>query len=120
MYIGQSADLSKRFRKYFSLSYVKSKKGFIISRALIKYGYANFSVTVLEYCDKSDFLVREQYYLDKLNPQYNMLKIAGSSLGFKHSEETKEKNKYIRSLHWGQICLIWSPTHRRNQEKKMS
>jgi len=87
---------------------------------LIKYGYANFSVTVSEYYDKSDLLVREQYYLDKLNPQYNMLKIAGSSLGFKHSEETKEKNKYIieRSLPWGQICFIWSPTHRRNQEKK--
>ena len=36
---------------------------------------------------------REQYYLDCLKPEYNILKIAGSSLGFKHSEETKVKIK---------------------------
>jgi group I intron endonuclease len=101
IYIGQSIDLSNRFKKYFTLSpcsylnkgknYIKSKNSLIISRALIKYGYSNFSVTILEYCDKSDLLVKEQYYLDKLNPQYNILKIAGSSLNHKHTEETKAK-----------------------------
>ena len=91
IYIGQSIDISKRFINYFNLSYIKSKNSFIISRALIKYGYSNFSVTILEYCDKSDLNLREQYYFDKLNPQYNILKIAGSSRGFKHSEETKIK-----------------------------
>ena len=91
MYIGQSADLSKRFRKYFTISYIESKKNLIISRALIKYGYANFSLAILEYCDICDLLAREQYYLDKFNPQYNILKIAGTSLGFKQSEETKDK-----------------------------
>jgi len=73
------------------IGYIKSRDNYIISRALIKYGYSNFSVTILEYCDKSYLLKREQYYLDKLNPQYNILKIAGSSRGFKHSEETKIK-----------------------------
>jgi group I intron endonuclease len=34
---------------------------------------------------------REQYYIDLLNPEYNICKIAGSNLGFKHSEITKEK-----------------------------
>jgi group I intron endonuclease len=91
IYIGQSIDLSKRFKKYFTLSYLKSKNSLIISRALIKYGFSNFSVTILEYCEKSDLLAREQYYFDKLNPQYNILKIAGSSLYHKHSEETKAK-----------------------------
>ena len=70
---------------------MKSKGGFIISRALIKYGYANFSVSMLEYCDKSDLLVKEQYYFDKLDPQYNILKIAGSSQGYKHTDESKLK-----------------------------
>jgi group I intron endonuclease len=85
MYIGQSVNISKRFINYFNFSYIRSKESFIINRALIKYGYYNFSVTILEYCDKSDLLLREQYYFDKLNPQYNILKIAGSSQGFKHS-----------------------------------
>ena len=120
-YIGQSADLSKRFRKYFSLSYVKSKKGFIISRALIKYGYANFSVTVLEYWDKSDLLVREQYYLDKLNPQYNILKIAGSFLGFKHSEKTKEKiSTSLKGVYIGDKSALFGRLHTEETKKKMS
>ena len=29
---------------------------------------------------------REQYYLDLLCPEYNILKIAGSSAGHKHSD----------------------------------
>jgi len=30
IYTGQSGDLSKRFQKYFTISYLKSKGGFII------------------------------------------------------------------------------------------
>ena len=39
IYVGQSKDLSKRFIKYFSFSYLKSRDVLIISRELIKYGY---------------------------------------------------------------------------------
>ena len=77
IYVGQSIDLRKRFIKYFSLSYINSRKELIISRALIKYGYSNFSVTVLEYCNASELDVKEQYYFDKLNPQYNIQKNSG-------------------------------------------
>lgn len=91
IYIGQSIDISKRFRNYFNFSYINSKNSSFINKALIEFGYSNFSLTILEYCDKSDLIIREQYYFDKLNPQYNILKIAGSSLNFKHSEETKLK-----------------------------
>ena len=34
--------------------------------------------------------MREQYYLDLLKPEYNVLEQAGSSLGFKHKAETLE------------------------------
>lgn len=95
-YIGQSINLSARFTHYFNLSYLISKNNLVISRALLKYGYSNFSVEILEYCDKSVLSEREQYYFDKLNPIYNTLKIAGSSSGFKQSEETK--NKISQSL----------------------
>ena len=89
LYIGQSINISNRFKNYFNLSYLKSKYNLKISRALIIYEYSNFSLTILEYCDKSDLLVREQYYFYKLNPQYNLLKVAGSSLNSKHTKETK-------------------------------
>ena len=59
IYIGQSKDISKRFMNYFNLSYLISRNNYIISRALIKYGYSNFSLRIFEYCDKSDLLLRE-------------------------------------------------------------
>lgn len=54
--------------------------------ALLKYGYAEFRLEILEYCPSSIVLDREQFYIDKLNPEYNILKIAGSNLGYIHSE----------------------------------
>jgi group I intron endonuclease len=92
IYIGLSTDLSKRFKNYFSLSYLKSKTNLIINRALIKYKYSKFSLTILEYCDKSNLKIREQFYIDKFNPQYNILKGAGNSLNSKHLKKIKIKN----------------------------
>lgn len=63
---------------------------------MIKYGYAKFSLEVLEYCPVENILEREQYYLDLLKPKYNILKTAGSTLGYKHSEETIAKFKLRR------------------------
>lgn len=60
----------------------------IKSRALLKYGYSSFGLYILEYCDPKYLLKREQYYIDLLNPEYNILKKAGSLLGFQHREET--------------------------------
>ena len=67
------------------------KNNLTISRALVKHGYNNFRLEILEYCDssKSILLEREQYYIDQLNPNYNIEKIAGSSAGRLLSEETK-------------------------------
>lgn len=38
-------------------------------------------------------LALETHYLTLLQPEYNKLKVAGSSAGYKHSEETKSKMK---------------------------
>jgi hypothetical protein len=68
-----------------------------IYRALLKYGYSNFSLEILEYCDPKDVIKREQYYIDLLKPQYNVLKTAGSSTGYKHTEESKLQNSLSQS-----------------------
>nr|QIM59409.1 cytochrome oxidase subunit II [Tolypocladium sp.] len=91
IYIGQSKNLANRFKNYFNISYLKHKDSLVISRALIKYGYSNFSITILEYCEIPYLVTREQYYFDMLSPKYNTLKIAGTSLNYKHIEETKNK-----------------------------
>lgn len=90
-YVGQAKNLSHRFLNYFNPGYLRNRGTLVINRALLKYGYSNFSLTVLEYCSITELTEREQYYIDKFNPKYNTLKIAGSSLGYRVSEETKLK-----------------------------
>ena len=119
--INQLIDLSNRFKNYFNLSYIKSKDSFRISRALIKYGYSNFSLTILEYCDKSDLLLREQFFFDKLNPQYNILKIAGSSLNSKHTEETKAKiSQGLKGIYVGENSALFGKHHSEETKNLMS
>jgi group I intron endonuclease len=62
-----------------------------IYQAISKYGLDNFTLEILEYCCKDITIEREQFYLDKLKPEYNLLKKAGSILGFKHSLLSKKK-----------------------------
>jgi group I intron endonuclease len=49
-----------------------------INVALIKHGYSSFNLTILEYCSKEDIILREKYYFDLYNPEYNILTIPGS------------------------------------------
>jgi len=65
---------------------------------LVKYGYSNFSFEILEYCNKNEILVREQYYLDTLKPEYNILPTSGYPLGYKHTEEAKAKLRGPKTL----------------------
>ena len=53
----------------------------IINKALLKYGHANFSLEILEYCDLAEVIKKEQYYIDLFNPEYNILQVASSELG---------------------------------------
>ena len=94
IYIGSSINLERRFREYYNVNSLENelKRGnSLIARSLLKYGYYNFSLEILEYCEPSDAKSREQYYLDKLDPDYNILKIANSRFGCMHTDETKEK-----------------------------
>jgi hypothetical protein len=58
---------------------------------LLKYGYSNFILEIIEYCDLVIIIEREQYYMDILKPKYNILKFARSLYGFKHSTESIER-----------------------------
>lgn len=91
-YIGSAKDLTIRFRVYFCVNRLTNSNS-AIYKAILKYGYANFKLEILEYCDPNVLLIREQYYLDILKPEYNKLSLAGSSLGYKHTRETLEKFK---------------------------
>jgi len=93
-YIGSAVDLSNRLSSDSSTTSMENtlKRGNShIYRALLKHGHDNFSLTILEYCDKEKCIERENYYLSSENHEYNILEKAGSRLGSKHSELTKIK-----------------------------
>ena len=58
---------------------------------MIKYGHNKFSLDILEYCKPDVLLKREEYYIDQIKSKYNILKMAGSNWGFKHSYLSKAK-----------------------------
>jgi len=80
-------NFSVRLYKYYSVKHLM-KHNTAIHNALLKYGYSNFTLDILEYCEGVDPVLREQFYFETLKPEYNILQQAGSSLGFKHSEKT--------------------------------
>lgn len=86
------------------------------------HGYENFRLEILEYCDRSDIIKREQIYINYLKPEYNILTKAGFSLGFKHSEETlfkfksrKLSNEALSNLRKAKIGAVLSPLAKANQ-----
>lgn len=100
-YVGSSVNLARRLADYFIKYKIKEgerRGNMIIYQALLKHGPSGFVLEILEYCEPKDVIVREQYYLTLLKPTYNSLKIAYSSLGFKHSEEAVVK---MRAAHIG-------------------
>ena len=66
-----------------------------ISNSLLKYGHDSFSVIILDVlgitasCDKIELISKEQEYINLYKPILNLNPVAGSSMGFKHSEESK-------------------------------
>jgi len=90
-YVGSSKDIGRRLREYFNINYLEKLTNLPICRALLKYGHENFSLEIMEYCDPSTLLERENHYFKQLKPEYNILQEAGNCLGFKHSEETLAK-----------------------------
>lgn len=55
-YIGSSVNLNKRLREYFNIKYLELNLSMRICRALLKYGYSNFQLEILEYCECSKCL----------------------------------------------------------------
>jgi len=93
-YIGSSENLRIRFRlrqQYFNTNHLLSNTCMYICRALLKHGYWNFSLTILEYCEPEKCLERESYYQKTFKPEYNIAKEPGAPFsGRKHSDETKQ------------------------------
>lgn len=106
IYIGSSVNITERWYRHKRLLRKDAHHNKHLQNAWNKYGESEFTFTIIENCEVDNLTVREQYFLNTLKPQYNICPTAGSSLGWKHSEETKRhlskvgmgnKNRYNKN-----------------------
>lgn len=93
-------DLRRRLLEYYNVNRMLNEKSMPINVALLKYGYTNFSFTILEICDKDSLMSREKHFFEVYSPEYNILKTPGSpsrGSGWIHSEATIESMRIAAS-----------------------
>lgn len=92
-YIGKSSDLKSRFINYYSEGFLEiNKGGSLIYRQLLKFGFENFSLTILEYCPSDNLLSREQYFINIFKPLLNIKKEVAAEGPIK--PKVNKKNSY--------------------------
>ena len=91
-YIGSSINLASRMKNYLNNTFLKSRQivNMPIVKALLKYDQSNFTLFIVEYAEPQVLTVRETQFITSVLPYYNVLKQGYSSLGYKHTEETKQ------------------------------
>lgn len=91
-YIGSAVDIERRFGEHTTHLKHNNHPNRILQNMFNKYEIKNISFEIVELVPEIEKLIeKEQYYLDKLKPKYNIRKIANSNLGITHSEKTKEQ-----------------------------
>ncbi|KKQ97048.1 MAG: hypothetical protein UT24_C0054G0002 [Candidatus Woesebacteria bacterium GW2011_GWB1_39_12] len=97
-YIGSTINFNNRKCSHFNLLKANKHPNCKLQNAWNKYGEQNFIFEgVEEVPEKEKLIEREQYYLDETSPEYNICRIAGSQLGFRHSEESKRKISELKN-----------------------
>jgi group I intron endonuclease len=93
IYIGSSIELKKRL--YYHKHRLRKGTHFNpkLQAAWDKYGEDAFTFSVVEYVlEKSQIIVREQYWIDaNMGRLYNLCPVAGNTMGRTHTAATREK-----------------------------
>lgn len=95
-YIGSTVNYTKRRYEHLFLLRRNKHHSPKLQRHYNKYGEADLVFIIIDQFNfnlKEQLLLKEQFYIDKISPWFNVCQIAGSILGIKRSEETKEKHR---------------------------
>lgn len=90
-YVGSASCFATRFSTHKSELNSNTHCNQKLQRAWNKHGSDDFKFMVIEECDKSILIEREQFWLDQTLPFFNILRKARSAAGYRHSEEVKRK-----------------------------
>lgn len=122
IYIGQAQNILNRFNDHR-----RNRNGDIIYRdcylyrAIKKYGWDKFEISVLEKVDDFDLLnEREIFWINNLNPEYNMKEGSDCARGWNHTEEAKRKMSETKSkMYLGENNPFFGKTHSEEAKEKI-
>lgn len=122
-YVGSAVNLEGRWRKHFCALRKGTHHNIHLQRAFQKYGESAFGWIILEYIEDLETLeLRENLYLKIFPPElkYNMCPAAGSMLGFKFTEESKQRVREASSKRWAdpEWCRMVLKIHRSAESKR--
>jgi group I intron endonuclease len=98
-YVGSALNLVKRRENHLYFLRRQTHPNRFLLNLFNKYGRENFRFEVLERVAPDSLVEREQAWIDELRPELNILKIARSSFGFKHDEDTRMRMSRIKKEH---------------------
>lgn len=91
IYIGSSICIDNRWKSHLKALRKNKHHSLKLQRHFNKYRDIDLQFSILLVCESKDLIKVEQYFINSYKPYFNTCKIAGSTLGFKFSKESKEK-----------------------------
>lgn len=95
-YVGSAVNFSARWSVHKHHLARGTHHNAKLQNAANKYGIDGLRFDPILSCPRDLVLLYEQIAIDGLSPRYNIAPTAGNSLGYKHTEETKQKFKCRR------------------------
>ena len=122
VYVGSAVILGKRIKEHRNSLRRNKHKNIHLQHAFNKYGEDKFIVILVELLyNKSALLEREQHYINIqkniFKKSYNINPIAGSSFGYKHSDETI---KHLSNLKLGEKNPQYGNVGSKNPNSKLT
>jgi group I intron endonuclease len=103
LYIGSTVNFNKRQKLHLHYLRKNAHHAKVLQRHFNKYGEKDLIFEIIEQCEISVLIQREQYYFDTITPYFNSCKVAGNTSGWKHSDETKAT---FSAIHKGKTISI--------------
>ena len=95
-YIGSSKNIYQRLLKHRSLLRNNKHENIILNNSWKKWGELIFDWYILEQCSEDQLIIREQFYIDTLLPEYNITRLVERNILSKESRVKQSQTRKSR------------------------